>query len=262
MKTLIRVIIPDTHGSVVDTVAARAFFDDLKMLDPGEIVMLGDHVDASSVFNVHLPGHPKDLAYSYEEDCAAGNAFLDAVQRYAPHALIHYIEGNHEAHIARWAARTFTHPLDAEAAARRNGPEMMLKIRERGIRYYSSDRFHMGLPVPGTIRLGKCVFTHGITSCKHSATAHLTRFGCSVVFGHTHRTQSEVIRLVASGTIGAWSVGCLCTLHPLWRHTQPTDWTHGYGVQFVAADGKFTHVSVPIDKGVSMLRPLIKEIQG
>ena len=71
------------------------------------------------------------------------------------------------------------------------------------------------------------------------------------------REQSERVRRVSVGTVGAWNPGCLCELQPLWQNTNPTDWTTGYGVQFVSHTGKFLHLNIPIINGESLLLPLL-----
>jgi hypothetical protein len=86
---------------------------------------------------------------------------------------------------------------------------------------------------------------------KHAAHSHLGKFGGNVVFGHTHRTDSMLVRTIKEGTIGAWNPGCLCRLQPLWMHTQPTDWSHGYHVQIVEPSGKFLPINIPIIDGWS-----------
>lgn len=133
------------------------------------------------------------------------------------------------------------------------GPEAVLGLKQRGIEYFRSSGRYDDLPVPGTIKLGECCFTHGIFFGQHAAQAHASRFGCSVVFGHIHRSQSVVLRTVGKGVIGAWSPGCLAQLQPLYAATRPTDWTHGYGVQIVARSGKFLHLNIPIIDGESLL---------
>ncbi len=258
MSNFIRVIIPDSHGSMIDTKAAKAFLADLKKLRPKEIVLLGDHVDASGIFSVHLPHALEERTYSYTEDCNAANAFLDSIQRAAPNASIDYIEGNHESHIERWIARLDLHQRDRELLEGVLAPAAMLRLRARGIKYYKSAEFHHGLSIPGTIKKGKCYFTHG-TSCGRFATAqHLSQFGSNVVHGHTHRAQAHSARTVSSGEIGSWCPGTLAQLQPLYMHTALTNWSHGYALQLVERSGKFLHIQVPILKGHSLLQPLLK----
>lgn len=253
----VRVIIPDSHGSMIDWPAARAIRDDVKKLRPTEVVWLGDHVDVGGVFSNHQKNYSEELDYSYQKDCDDANEFLDYIQCDASH----FMEGNHEAHLERWASRTFASKKDADAVLERLSPYKMLKLKERGIRYYESSKLHGNLSVPGVIRLGKCLFTHGSRAGKHATSAMLDDFGTNVVHGHTHRAQSIIRRTVANGEIGAWCPGTVAKLQPLYLHTSVSSWSHGYAVQFVNKSGRFFHVQVPIVDGESMLEPLIKELR-
>jgi predicted phosphodiesterase len=259
---MLRVIVPDSHGQSIDPQASRAFLDDLRYLDPGEMVLLGDHLDAGGVFSAHPRQSPDELSYSYVDDCKAANDFLDLIQARAKNATIHYLEGNHEFHLARWAARTFSSRADAEHAVARLGPAAELRLKGRGIRYYRADVQHHGIASPGAIRLGRCVFTHGSRAGKYATAATLDDFGCNVVHGHTHRAQSFMRRTAASGEIGAWCPGTLSVLQPIYLHTSVSSWSHGYAIQFVQNDGRFVHVNVPIARGVSMLKPMLKAMNA
>ena len=103
----IRVAIPDSHGEHIDIPARDACLRDLRSLDPHEIVMLGDHVDAGGTFSAHQRSYTNEMTESYADDTEAANRFLDAIQRAAPRARIYYLEGNHEQHVERWASREF-----------------------------------------------------------------------------------------------------------------------------------------------------------
>lgn len=258
---MIRVVCPDSHGSMIDKAAERAFLNDLKYLDPDEIVMLGDHVDVSGVYSTHPNNYIQDLEYSYEEDIAAAARFLDGIQNNAKRSKIHYLEGNHEQHVHRFIARTYTHAKDAKAVKGLLAPEAKLKLKSRGIRYYEMSEMHHGLSVRGTIKLGKCYFVHGISAAKNATSVHLDRFGACVVHGHKHVSQAFTRRTVSSDEIGAWCPGTLAQLAPLYLHTTPSDWTHGYAVQLVNPSGTFLHVQVPIVRGKSMLKPLIERLK-
>jgi hypothetical protein len=58
---------------------------------------------------------------------------------------------------------------------------------------------------------------------------------------------------VTSAGFEAWCPGTLAKLQPLYMHTSPTSWSHGYGLQFVSSSGVFMHLNVPIHKGKSLL---------
>lgn len=252
----LRLIIPDSHGSHIDWAAANAMLADAKVLGPDEIVLLGDHLDCGGTFNSHQRTYTNEFAESYEEDCVQANVFLDRLQAAAPKAAIHYLEGNHEQHVERWASRNFQSHRDAEMFLERMGPAAALQLKERGIQYYRRSVFYQGLAIPGCIRLGKCFFVHGISHAKHADSVHLQRFGASVVFGHIHRSMGRVERTVTSGGHGAWCPGTLARLQPLYKHTQPSDWSHGYAVQEVLKSGHFEHTNVPIfgDRTIASIR--------
>jgi UDP-2,3-diacylglucosamine pyrophosphatase LpxH len=258
---MIRVIVPDVHGSYSDPGAIAAFLRDLKFLSPGEIVFLGDMVDAGGMLSVHPRNYTQELEYSYEQDCAAASAFLDSVQKAAPRAELHYLAGNHEDHVERWAARTFMGERDAKGFLRTYAPRAKLSLKSRGIKYYESSEHYMGIGVPGSIRLGKCHFTHGSFVGKHATAAHLDACGVPVVHGHVHRSAAVVRRNVASGIIGAWCPGTLSVLQPLYLHTSVSAWSHGYAIQLVERDGRFLHVNVPITSGKSLLKPLLDQLR-
>ncbi len=256
MNNHVRVAVPDSHGEHVDIPARDAFLADLKALDPQEVVLLGDHLDCGGTFNTHQKTYTHEMTESYEDDVKATNRFLDLMQKRAPRARFYYLEGNHEVHVERFAARTFLSHKDAVGFLNVYGPQAALKLKQRGISYFLRSEQYMGLAIPGTIRLGKCFFVHGIAASKNATATHLARFGANVVHGHTHRAQSCNERTVTSAGFGAWCPGTLAKLQPLYAHTSPTSWTHGYHVQFVAPSGVFLPINVPIHKGKSLLHAL------
>lgn len=254
----IRVIIADNHGSVMDAPACAAVVADLKHLRPHEIVHLGDGVDCGGFLaQHHVMGFVAETEYSYTDDIANANRFLDDVQNAAGAAEFDYIEGNHERRVETWCVtQTLRHQKDCETLRKALAPEYMLQLKKRGIRYIRQSE-HYGCRTPGTIRKGKCFFWHGSSTAKHAATVNLGQIGGNVVFGHTHRQQGESAAPVAQGEIGAWNPGCLCRQQPLWQHTRPTNWTTGYAVQIISRAGHFLHINIRIVDGVSLLRPLL-----
>lgn len=261
-KSFTRVIVPDTHGCFVDEPAINAFLNDLSALAPREVVMLGDHLDCGGFLaEHHTLGYVAEMEYNFADDVAATNWLLNKIQELSPSAVIHYLEGNHERRIEKYCVTAGRGNKEVAAYFRDMfSTEKVLGLKERGIHYYKQGRFYMDLPVPATIKLGQCHFTHGIKSCVHAAHATLKQFSGNVVFGHTHRADSFVDRTVSRGIIGAWNPGCLCRLQPLWQHTNVTGWSHGYGLQLVRPDGNFLHINVPIINGESYLVDLTERM--
>jgi UDP-2,3-diacylglucosamine pyrophosphatase LpxH len=261
-KSFCRVIIPDTHGCLVDQPSISTFFSDLEVIKPAEIVMLGDHLECGGFLaQHHTLGYVAQTAYTFDQDVRATNELLDRIQQLSPNASIDYIEGNHERRIENWCTtQALAHSEDAEFLRKMFSAASVLGLEKRGIRWIRQGVFYDDLPLPATIKRGHCYFTHGSSTAKHAASEHVKKFGGNVVYGHTHRSDSYVIRTVKAGIIGAWSPGCLCVLQPLWQHTNPTDWSHGYGLQLVNPDGSFLHVNVPIIDGKSYLNILFRAV--
>ncbi len=261
-KPFCRVCIPDTHGCLVDKQAIATFFSDLEVIKPSEIVMLGDHLECGGFLaQHHTLGYVAQTEYTFDEDVRATNQLLDRIQSLAPAASIDYIEGNHERRIENWCVtESLRNSQDAEYLRRMFSASAVLGLDRRGIRWIRQGQYYDDIPLPATIKRGHCYFTHGSSTAKHAAAEHVKKFGGNVVYGHTHRADSYVIRTVKAGIIGGWSPGCLCVLQPLWQHTNPTDWSHGYGLQLVNPDGSFLHINVPIIDGKSYLSPLFKAV--
>lgn len=258
-KVFTRVIIPDTHGAHLDPVAAAAFLQDLEMLKPKEVVMLGDHIDCGGFLaQHHVLGFVPETTYSFAEDTRAANVFLDQVQQRTGKVDTYYIVGNHEARIEKWIVKeTLRNPADSKMFFDMFGTESVLSLKKRGIQIVNRDMCYHGLRKKGTIRLGKCLFHHGTRTGVHAAKQTLDDLGGNIVFGHTHRISSHVKETI-EGVIGAWSVGCLSQIHPLYGDTRVSNWAHGYGIQVCELDGTFLHLTIPIIDGRSMLHHLLK----
>jgi len=54
------------------------------------------------------------------------------------------------------------------------------------------------------------------------------------------------------GIVKAFTPGCLCEKQPMWRHSHPSNWNHGYAIDVVAPSGNFQHIQVPIWEGESL----------
>lgn len=255
----IRVIIPDTHGIKIDQKACSAMLADIKTLAPSEIILLGDHVDCGGhLAEHHVMGYVAETPYSYEDDISAANAFLTALQQAAPAAKYDYLEGNHERRVETWCVtQTLRHTKDADGLRMLYAPEFRLHLKDRNIAYYRQSEYYDNLTVPGVIKRGKCYFFHGFNTSKAATRATLEKIAGNCVFGHTHRAQSDVQRKVNAGIIGSWNPGCLCQLQPLWEHTNPSEWTHGYAVQLVAKNGDFLHLNIPVIEGRSLFSALL-----
>ena len=247
----IRLAVGDLHGAKQCVKSVAAFLGDLKALQPHEIILGGDIVDCGGFLaQHHTLGYVAETSYSYEDDVACANRFLDGIQEVAPGSRLEYLEGNHERRVETWCiTQTLRHQKDSEMLRRALAPEFLLQLKQRGVPYYRLSEFYDGISVPGVIRRGKCYFFHGISTAKHAAAMTLLRSSANSVYFHTHRAQTDIQRRMSVGVIGAWNPGCLCGQQPLWLHGAPSDWTNGYAVQFISRTGRFLHLNVPIIDG-------------
>lgn len=256
----VRLIANDVHGSMMDREAVEAFLGDVRRLSPDEIVLNGDIVECGGFLaKHHTANYIAQTTYTYQDDIAHGNWFLDQLQDAAPSAQIHFVQGNHESRIERWIVdETVSNTRDAEYLYQLVAPEVLLKFKERGIIHYRRSESHVpGLP-PGWIKLGKIFFVHELSGGKHAASDSVSRTAGNVVFAHTHREDTATRVLPGVGLVKAWNPGCLCQRQPLWRHSDPTGWSHGYAYQIIAKSGEFMHVNVPIWAGSSLLGNMLE----
>lgn len=257
---IVRMTAGDIHGAKMNKAAVAAFLADVKAIQPDEIYLLGDIVDCGGFLaQHHVLGYVPESTYTYEDDIRAANTFLDKLREAAPNAEIHFIEGNHEQRVERWCMKqTLAHGKDAGYLRRLVAPEYLLRLQEREIPYYRMGEYYDGLSVPGTLKRGSCFYTHGsFATSKNAARDVVAKFSGNVVFANTHRHDVYVGRRPNVGVVGGWNPGCLCELQPLWQNTNPTDWTHGETVQYVARTGKFLHLNVPIIDGESLFNSLV-----
>ena len=255
----IRYIFGDMHGIMADRKVVSSVLSDIEQLEPDEIVLLGDMVNCGGFLaQHHTLGYVSEIEEAdYEHDIAEMNRVLDELQRIAPQAKIHYLEGNHEDRVERWCiTQTLAHRKNAEFLRQHFSPEYLLKLKERGIPYYRRSQHYHGLPVMGVIKLDKCFFTHSNTCARHAASVMVSQLGGCVVFGNTHRIQADTIALASTGQITAWSVGCSCKLAQYWHHGSPKNHAHGAGVQVVTKGGRFMHINYPFLNGESLLPSL------
>lgn len=263
--SFIRLVVPDTHGAHADDQAMAALFGDLTIIGSyiRQAVWLGDHLDCGGFLaQHHTLGYVADAEYTFVNDVVAANLHLDRVQELCPKAEHYYLEGNHERRIERFCiTQALRNASDASYLRKLFSVSAVLNLDKRGIRLYEQGKFYEGCRVPSTLKLGHCFFTHGVRAGVYAARMTLKDFGGCVVFGHVHKMQSHSTRTVKDGEIAAWCPGCLCRLQPLWNHTQITDWSHGYAIQFVQESGDFLHLNIPIIDGVSYLTPMLAHMK-
>jgi predicted phosphodiesterase len=259
----IRAFIADTHGSHVDKDAFSAMISDLDGLNVKQSVLLGDIAECGGFLsNHHALGYVAQFdEIDYEADMADTTNIIDLIQGTSEDVI--YIEGNHEHRVERWCVEmSMGHKGNANFLYRRVSPEHVLNLKERGIRYIRQGEHYDNLPVRGTIKLGNIYCTHGFSTSEHAAKKTVLRFAGNVIYGHTHRADDELKPFVNVGLVKAHCPGCLCVLSPRWRHTDPSNWTHGYTIHVVCeSTGEFQQIHVPIYNGRSYMSAFVDALR-
>jgi len=255
----IRIMMGDLHGMYMDRACAEAVLADVEELDPDEIVLGGDMAEVGGWLAKHQPiGFVALSDYTYQEDISATTWFLDKLQMAAPHATIHYLEGNHEQRVERWVMdQTQAHKRDGEFLLQAFGPQALLRLEDRKIQYYKQDGIHgKGLP-RGWIKLGKMFFVHELKTSKNAAMDGLASTADHVTYFHSHRSDAATMVYPSVGMVKAFCPGCLCKTQPIWRHSKPNSWSQGYDVDFITKDGVFQRIQAPIWRGKSIIHAVI-----
>lgn len=252
-KSTLVVAVPDVHGSQAHKPSLAALYADLETLKPDKVVLLGDQMDCGGFLAQHQTlGFVAETEYSVEDDALATNAHLDRIQSLCSDVV--YLEGNHEQRLEKWCVtQGLRSKRDSGFLLEKFGPRALFNIKQRGIRYYSRSKFYDNLQIRGTHQHGHCLFTHGECTGVNAARAHLSKWQCNLVYGHTHRPDMAMMRTPLGGLIAAWSPGCLSEYNPFWRHTGPTGWSHGYLLMDFSQGGHFHAAHVPIEDGKSFL---------
>ena len=263
MADTVRVSFGDVHGMMMDVAAVNAMLADVKRLDPDEIVIGGDLLECGGWLAKHQPiGFVALCDYSYQEDVQAAKQFLDSLREAAPRAKIHYLEGNHEDRVERWIVdQVMASKRDAAFLHSLASPAALLRLEERGIPYYRrSEIYGEGLP-RGWLRLGKMLFTHSLTYSRNAARDAAQKTAGNVTYFCTHREDTATIVFPSVGLVKAFNPGCLCQMQPVWKHSDPTSWSQGYAVDYIAPSGNFQRIHVPIWRGESLAVAMVERFK-
>lgn len=250
----VEVVVGDIHGNKADKAAMAAFLSDLKDIQPDRLILGGDIINCGGFLaEHHTLGYVADSNDSYFDDMAQTNHWLDAMEEAAQPSEKVYLEGNHEWRVERWVLnQRLAHHRDIEMLRRQFAPELVLNLGVRGYEYIKRSEVYDPCGVPGWVKKDKVFFAHDVGLSKNAAAAALARASANVVFFHSHRADFYATHLPGTGLITAWNPGCMCERQPLYLHTNPSGWTHGYLVRFISrSTGNFQTVHIIVDNGVS-----------
>ena len=241
---------PDMHIPDHDPEAVAVAEAAQREFKPDNVIVGNDMLQATPFSRFGNHTIQESLAQDFKAtELDPANDFMDRVQRYTK--TTYFQEGNHDAHIERWAAN---HGQGAVSIFSLISPRINLSKGRKDFVYIRQGENIQLHP--------KLICTHGWSYSIHCAAVHRRKSPLqSVIFNHAHRMQSDTLTYPAMDMpTTAMCAGCLCKRQPMYKHDgNPTGWTHGFWVAYVGSKD-FTMYAVPINKGRAIL-PSGKEIK-
>jgi predicted phosphodiesterase len=212
----------DFHVPHEDPDLLEAFLKFCRDTKPDEVILGGDIMDnaASSAYGGNA-NKPKLI-----DEVNACRTFLDKVRSANPRATITFLGGNHDQdRLERFIA---DHAPTLEGCV---DLPTLLGLPERDIKFH---------PYGEVVFRGKLGFTHGFYFNDTHAQQHVRKFGCNLVWGHTHRPQMYTCGIAGDEVRGGFGVGCMSKTKDVpYLKGRPSGWLQGFGVFYVEPDGNF-----------------------
>lgn len=238
------IVIPDQHFPIHDQKAVEVTLKAIKIVKPDIFINLGDvgEWDSVSAWKYKKIKQPP-LEYQLpliDEEIEKVNKGIDCFDKVLKEIKCkqkYICAGNHDMWLDYFVMK---YPYMKDYTFRK-----ACKWDERGYKY---------IPYNKPLRIGKVNFIHGVYATIYHAKKHLEAYGSNIVYGHTHDIQRHTISKLDSGTIGAWSMGCLKDMSAeknQWLRGALTNWNHSFGIVDFYKNGNFKVEVVEIVKGVT-----------
>jgi len=258
------IVIPDTHGDLVDRNALECVLQAIEIIKPDGIIHLGDIGEWVSV-NHHRRKRfrqpdPFEVARDIRHDVRYVRKYvLDPIDEACDKANVrikYMLTGNHDKWLdyfvesnPDYADTTFDNATGYRFDQVIDWKNRNWKLKECG----------------ELLKIGKLNFYHGhLYGGIHHARNHLLRMGVNIVYGHWHDFQAVHVTH-AYGPIGAYSLGCFKSHKSIdndWLGNRPVNWAHMFGVVDFYKGGIFCLHAVPIYNGQCTLIGSNKVIDG
>lgn len=216
IKQLITVgFLPDVHYPRHSLLAYNCAKAILAAYKPHILVKLGDHQDIACLASHDKAPHVAFM--TLEQEVAPGIDLMHDLVKEAKSTKVVYLMGNHEWRIQRYAEKNAPHMANQFNVRKILGiPKgWITKDYEQGQHYKVA---------PGLVAC------HGSWHNKHAAAKALDMYGCSVVFGHTHRLQIHS-RCTLEKRMVAWNLGWLGDPRTAGDYVKGVpDWQHAMGI--------------------------------
>ena len=221
------VVLSDVHVPEHDRKVWATSLELIRDIEPGEIILLGDFLEMSSV-SQHGGAELEKLT----EDFSAGKQALKQLREVVGEdCKITYLEGNHESRLTRF--------LMSKAPSLRDSLsyQIGLELDSLGVEWVPEHR--------QPVTRGDIDFTHGHQDLRERPSKFHSgkmaevygRPERTVMYGHTHKPQ-VFTRPTVGGHATAIGLGCARTLQPGWLHGAQAGWVHQIAVVYLSDAGR------------------------
>lgn len=231
MRLFKRVFWSDTHAPNHDARAVKIALEIVKDFKPDEFVFLGDYQDMYCVSQ--YTKSPEANFNLLSEELKSGKELIREIEAAALAKSYVYLSGNHENRVDRYIA-TY-------------GPKLGGLYSTREILGLPKHYKYYPYSQKGHYRCGDWVITHGSLCNKHVAASMLAKYGCNILFGHTHRIQEYWTANFHGDQIRAITCGWLGNKEKAAEYiTNVADWSHGFAIGYFKPNGKGFIQIIPI----------------
>ena len=236
------IIISDQHFPIEDAKALDVMLQAIPIIEPNIAINLGDVGEWESVSawqwqRRKLPPLEYQLPI-IDEEIEAVNAGLDKIDKVLDDVgckTRYMLQGNHDEWLDRF--------VEKFPYLRGYTFRQACKIDERGYKYYPHNK---------PLKIGKINFIHGSYATVYHAKKHLEAYGSNICYGHVHDVQRHTLTKLDSGTIAAWSMGCLKDMSSeknKWLRGRLHNWCHAFGIVTWQNNGNFQVETIDVQKG-------------
>lgn len=235
------IVISDTQYPFVDEAAEKAVMDYVADAEPDQIIQIGDFADFYSLASFDKKISPSQRLHLQEEVEVSRRKLRDWAGLVPKRTKKVLIEGNHEARVARYLEQQGGEFFDLSELS----VSSLLRVEDAGWDYVGPYGAGTWVGLPGGLWA-----THGDFARKwsaDSAQAHLTKYGHSVIHGHTHRLGAFFQTLQGADgprMLGAYEVGCLCDFDTTPRASMSNDWQLGIATVWTSKTSPRFHVDL------------------
>jgi len=225
-------ILSDIHFPFHDEAALMVALEHGHKEGCDTVILNGDTIENYGISRWEPDPRKRDLQHELQT-CREGIAMIRSA---FPKAEMYFKFGNHDDRLEQYLTKNAPLLLDVPECSL----ESLLKLDELKIKVVRSKQ---------VIKSGKLLILHGhelpkgLANPVCAAKRLYDRLRTTSICGHFHQhsNYTDAIGIISAGdkkVTSCWTTGCLCDLSP--DYAISNNWTHGFAIQELHADGNFT----------------------